>query len=555
MHDILVLNLYKSNLQFTKVSDKHRSAICMKITKVELKEEIDGIQSFMLTGFGDIVILTGVNGSGKTRLLKVICQYIQNLENKDKLEISYIDGNRSEGTYCEANVLHIANYSHYDAVLQSPMGFPPYVIGKAKILLEECNYEETALNALLVIHDMAYGYSEEYRDGVEFKKFQKFAAEHFGIEVGKTDAGIQLFGQDVDGAKLSPGQQYLLRIAIACFFNKNRDDLLIVLDEPEVHLHPDALIKMFEQLKKHFKDRQFWISTHSIDLISYIVSTVERTTILSLEHGNVSLLESVPGGGIDNSIYFQQPHKLPDQYICVRFALKLMINQLSPKSVVVDYGAGNGRLLEQLAMDAPELIAEIQYYAFELSGDKDSTICRRVMRENGICEAHYFDNIKFMKSELRGKASHIFLVNVLHEVLPQEWEKIFLDISELLTEDGMMCIIERETLTAGQVMQGCGLGITANAVEKLFQVCEEKRYLKNEHIAGYLISKKAMENISDQNVKDAVEQIKSDSVSEIERLKSDGTTSDLKSTYDKGIRLAFWLNQYANASLIIENKN
>lgn len=38
------------------------------------------------------------------------------------------------------------------------------------------------------------------------------------------------------------------------------------------------------------------------------------------------------------------------------------------------------------------------------------------------------------------------------------------------------------------------------------------------------------------------------------KLKSDGTTSGLKSTYDKGIRLAFLLNQYANASLITENK-
>lgn len=356
--------------------------------------------------------------------------------------------------------------------------------------------------------------------------------------------------------------------------------MLIILDEPELHLHPDAMIKMFEQLKIHFKDAQFWISTHSIELISYVVSTVEKSTVLCLERGKVSLLRSNSDrvidsllGHTDNSVYLQQFYNLPDQYACIRFALecfykpeaktgkrgdpqqRMIIEQLGPESIVVDYGAGKGRLLEQLAMDAPELINKIQYYVYNLPDDEDSAICKNVMKETGISEEHYFDDIEKLKKELKSKVSHIFLVNVLHEIPPQEWGKIFLNISELLAEYGSMCIIERETLAVGEAPYDCSfLMITKNAVEILFKEYEIKRHLTNKHIVGYVIKKKDMKNVSDQTVKKAVERIKQDSIKEIEGLKADGIVPDLKSRYKKGISLAFWLNQYANASLIIENK-
>ena len=140
----------------------------MKIKKVKLKCEHKGILPFEQDELGDVVILAGENGSGKTRLLNMLGRYIQCLEAQDKIMLWYDDGTGADSIYSTAASLKVANYSHYDAVLQSASKFPPYVIGKAKELLLKCDYEETALNALLVIHDMAYGYSEEFKD---LKKF------------------------------------------------------------------------------------------------------------------------------------------------------------------------------------------------------------------------------------------------------------------------------------------------------------------------------------------------------------------------------------------------
>lgn len=307
----------------------------MKIASIELKEEQNGICPFrrdkLGEKLGDVVILTGANGSGKTRLLDMIRRHLQTLEYKDKLKLTYLDELGMEREYAEAALLQAANYSHYDAVLQLAKKFSPYVIGKAKKLLAECNYEETALNALLVIEDMAYGYSEEFRDGKKFQEFCEFVSDKFDLKIEKTEKGIHLFGLGAEDAKLSPGQQYLLRIAVACFFNDNQDNLLIILDEPELHLHPKAMIHMVEQMRDHFKDTQFWISTHSVELISYVVSAVDDSTVVQLDQGEVSLLRSNSGkiiesllGVRDDNLYLQQFYNLPDQYARIRFAVECL---------------------------------------------------------------------------------------------------------------------------------------------------------------------------------------------------------------------------------------
>lgn len=143
----------------------------MKIKSIKLHQDTDGLKAFKdCLSLENLVLLTGSNGAGKTRLLKVIRRYVEALQSgvpeseiKEKLTVYFQEGEKIELlTKDNAKQIQIINYSHYGAKLQIPNAFSPYVIHKAKEILMECDYEETALNSLLFIEDMAKGYSEEF---------------------------------------------------------------------------------------------------------------------------------------------------------------------------------------------------------------------------------------------------------------------------------------------------------------------------------------------------------------------------------------------------------
>ena len=61
----------------------------MKISSVNLKNPINGLKNINMSQLGDIVVLTGANGAGKSRLLKLLEKAIMNNENRDKVEIIF----------------------------------------------------------------------------------------------------------------------------------------------------------------------------------------------------------------------------------------------------------------------------------------------------------------------------------------------------------------------------------------------------------------------------------------------------------------------------------
>ena len=209
----------------------------MKISLFRLKKKIDGLLEFEMYPLNDIVVLTGANGSGKSRLLKLLERYINNSKNiKDgtvEIHIQKDNGSSNDIILSSENIdkIKIVNYSHFDANLQLPDKFSPYVISKARTVLQSCNYEETALNALLLLYDMAFGYSEEFKDGKDFEKVKSSIDElcSIDIEIQNELHNLKFCTQKIDEMALSPGQQYLLRIAIACFCNKTQDNMIFFL--------------------------------------------------------------------------------------------------------------------------------------------------------------------------------------------------------------------------------------------------------------------------------------------------------------------------------------
>jgi len=270
--------------------------------KIPSEGENEGIKigkrfNGVLSNLNNIVIITGSNGSGKSRFLKLMNKSFQNFKTDERcseicFKISENDSDaETELTKDLAKKFNIINYSHFDAKLQGPENFSPHVIHQAKNKLKDCNYAETALNSLLFLKDLCEGYSEEsnesngYKDLVEFIEFAKELELDFSWD--PCAKSLSIFGRDFNDARLSPGQLYALRIAVACKVHKADENIAFLLDEPETHLHPSLLIKIINQLMHHFENAQFFIATHSLSLISYLTVIREDTTVLFMENGEI----------------------------------------------------------------------------------------------------------------------------------------------------------------------------------------------------------------------------------------------------------------------------
>lgn len=550
----------------------------MKITKFKIKKEINGIKPFVQSELGDFVVLAGSNGSGKTRLIKLIYNAIKKHQTKSEaecVEVQIGDSDKVvENSVYEQLVLPI-NFSHYDAKLQSPSNFTPYVIHKAKDLLTNCNYEETALNSLLFLQDMVTGYSDEFSDGKKFEQFIKFSAENFDLNISKAGTHVKIFGIDIEHSNLSPGQIYLLRIAVACFQNIDNKNLIFFLDEPELHLHPKALIAVIKNLQNKFSTAQFWISTHSLALISYLMVEYSNTTVFHMVKGEINLLRSnseslLEGliGSTNNLFAIRQLLSLPDEYACIKFAVEcfnspsvisakgndpetdLVEENIDSDDVIIDFGAGKGRLLEELN-DSGRDIKKIQYFAYDLN-DQDSNTCKKIMKSYGYDEDNYYNDIEKLKSDLNQKADYILMINVLHEIEPNNWVEIFNNISSLLKEEGHLLIIERDELTIGESPYNNGfLVLTKDGATKLFKNNFTQIVHKNrKHIIKYDIPKNGLDSITKDDVIQCIEAIKHNAIVKIKHLKEKGC---IENNFKKGISLAFWLNQYANATLVLDD--
>lgn len=558
----------------------------MKISSISLEAQTDGLNEFSIPSLGNIVILAGSNGSGKTRLLKLIERYIVSLKNgldskELKLNISSIDNNDEEILTPETvSKIEIVNYSHYDAQLQTSKGYTPYVISKAKDLLRKHDYAETALNALLLLDDMSNGYSSEYKDKSEWERFVQGYATPLNITLTKDVETGQplLFTRKTEIAGLSPGQQYLLRIAVACYCNEKNNNIIFLLDEPELHLHPKAQIDLIKILRDKFPDAQFWISTHSLSLISFITIFDPSTTVLYMENGNTHLFRSNSGdllngliGSENNRFAIRQFMAAPDEYACNRFAIECLtkpnvsdalksnpqnelIKQcLAKNNIIVDFGVGKCRLLEELSNDKKDIIgSSIQYFAYD-KYDTYAEQAKHNMSIYGSSSANYFNDKEALAKKVDGNADYVFMINVLHEIDPKYWIEEFSFIQKLLKEDGKLVIVEREELTVGESPYSNGfLMINEKGAIQLFgkDNCEFIRHSdpKKKHIVKHSINKEGL-GINKEHLVNCINTIIDESIKTIDELKHTEVKNDIDK-FKTGIRLAFYLNQYANANLI-----
>lgn len=553
----------------------------MKIDRVELKESTWGLRPFCMEKLGKAVILVGCNGSGKTRLLKMLERKIKTQGNisdaLDTLQIKYVQEDLGK---------NFLNYSHYDAPLQLPDAFPPHVIATAKERLIASDFDGTTKDVLLYVKSLAMGWEDE-NELTEFNKWvQLLLGDIFALE-GSGEP--RFFTQTLSSMHLSPGQEYLLRMCVALHCKDTTINDILFLDEPETHLHPEVLITVLNKLHEKFANGQIWIATHSIPALS----ALPEADVWYMENGLAKRVGSnskpIVDGLIGGDGYRSKLWKflaLPEVFACNNFASQCLLppdtrpaSQKDPQVEMVadtirataengkplrilDFGAGQGRLLESLYLDELDTskLPELDYYAYDLS-EENKSICCSLMVRHGHKKDGYYNDISRLKQDLASRIDKIFMVNVLHEIDPIFWLVLFGNLVELLDDNGQLVIVEKEELTYGEqpysngflVMEELAMGSLLGRDDFDFA-----RHPDRNDIVRYLIPKEALKNITTESIAAAVECIGKIALDEIRNIQQ--TSIALKKQaqaiqlgFKEGVRLAFYAHQYASANLFLNN--
>ncbi|PUE32368.1 hypothetical protein B9Z35_02160 [Limnohabitans sp. Jir61] len=402
-----------------------------------------------------------------------------------------------------------------------------------------------------------------------------------------------LFEKPISDAFLSDGQKVILQLCVALHAQKSElKNTVFLLDEPENHLHPSAVIDLLKKLYDVAESTQIWVATHSIPLLAYIAS-VEPMSIWYVNDGKVAnagrnpkiVLDSLLGDE-DRIAQLYAFTGLPAQLAAVNYAsesllppqviatgandpqvnqIEKLIRKVATSDIVnlLDYGAGKGRLLQGLAAPLEEasktVATSISYFAFDVYADDKNECLKTISESYQDSESRYFnDDNEFFSSKDEKSIDVVVMCNVLHEIPPQKWLPIFsIDglISRALKDDGYLLIVEDQRIPVGEKAHDYGfLVLDTSQIKTLFCITEAE--MKSDlfcvddrrgdgRLKAHLISKSLLNRITSDSRKAALTQLCQSAKQNIQKLMVS------EPSYANGQIYAFWLQQFANSSLFL----
>lgn len=313
----------------------------MKIISLEIKD-YQPIKSLKMDDLGDVVIIAGANGAGKTRLKDAIVQTLQG-NPVLSMTIQATRPEEEEQKYFGIKILEV-NQGVNNQILTNYISSRKYGLGKyvgslvqidsqrniETIKYNQISYQVTDPDDQETASDWGYQkFTDRWRDFMNYIH-QKVAAHKNKLaeEVQNNQTMIakdilkkfphplekykEIFSQLLPGKELqdinpatprefqykdvneqilsfnslSSGEQEVVKV----IFDVARKEIkhsVIIVDEPELHLHPTLTFKLVETLKTIGNHtNQFIFLTHSADLISTYYSTGDVYFIDSIQTGS-----------------------------------------------------------------------------------------------------------------------------------------------------------------------------------------------------------------------------------------------------------------------------
>ncbi len=428
--------------------------------------------------------------------------------------------------------------------------------------------------------------TEKIQAKADYEKLKEIVKFFLNTSITRTvDGEAMLFGLPLGKSNLSDGQKVLLQFCLAIYSQEAAlKDMILVLDEPENHLHTSILIETIEKLKSAVTNGQIWIATHSVPLLAHfdpsLIWFVEDNKIEHAGKIPEKVLHSLLGG--ENGLgKLQDFINLPAQYATSRFAFECLFEPSAvttgsedPQSYqireallkisnghklrVLDYGAGKGRVISNIvdldSENQEKLTEQIDYIAFDVNNN-DRILCEEaISKAYGSAEKRCFNDLSSLLSQYDKGSFHVVIMcNVLHEIDPKEWLRLFQKdgtISKLLSEDGVLLLVEDHQMPIGEMAYQKGfLVLDTPQLKELFEIKEaDSSFVISDHdskgrLKAHQIAKKSLLNISAKTRIDAI-----NSLSDIAK----GNILSIRNSdkdYKNGKLHGFWTQQFANAQL------
>lgn len=282
----------------------------------------------------DTVVIAGSNGSGKTTLLKVIYSFFQNkslfISKKNNLEIFFENENLNFLQKLDLSfwdILHSwnsyqNNYPNNSSYKEMKNNFS--ILPKVIYVPTEINFEKLETKTSMfskeysflnivdsnVIHDIPsyiasrVTYLANTEENMTMKEVREKVSEEINEIFNILDLDVKLIGlsrdekstplfQNSTGAEfdineLSSGEKQLFLRTLAIKM-LDPEDSIILIDEPEISLHPKWQQKIVKVYEKIGKNNQIIIATHS----PHILGSVPKENIILLsknDNGEVQAL-------------------------------------------------------------------------------------------------------------------------------------------------------------------------------------------------------------------------------------------------------------------------
>lgn len=334
-----------------------------------------------------------------------------------------------------------------------------------------------------------------------------------------------------DLEQMSPGELSLFYLSILLIFIKyNKQDTsktIVLLDEPELHLHPDALIKFMGFLKAEKTIATCCIATHSI----FLIPSLDFYEIIFIKDSEIQPHDSKMYNEIFENIVGK--HENISDYIISRemwqyyrfiaecFCLPNVVDKVNIKDeqflkfnqyvnqiqeaqkniTVLDYGAGSGRLgktIREVEKNGEKRVEYFYYDKYEKKPPKELNCC--IYKD---IEDIYKANQTF---------NCVVLMNVLHEIDVKEWLMIFQNIYNVLEPNGYLLIFEVISLLHGEQPYGDTgyILLGKSEMKKLFMTdsIEIINLKDTDKTNMFIIKRELLKNVCENSIIDALKTLR-----------------------------------------------
>jgi predicted ATPase/SAM-dependent methyltransferase len=601
----------------------------MRITKLDLSCATDqGLKPGIMDHLEGLVVLAGPNGAGKSRILRTVNHALSVDLRKDALSeaknLTAAVANKQIPKEALINLGQLQDRLKWSQYVQIEPEFLPgkvfEFVPKAPALTDhrqlrevEQQNAENSLRRSLGIGNIA-GQALAYIANIYRRAF---AASHQDLVADQAkkvtaldekkslegliedllgqrpdfdlDQQAILFGRPIPAANLSEGQSLLLQMAVALHSQGARlDGLVLLLDEPESHLHPSAIIQTLNRLRKANPTGQIWIATHSVP----VLAALPLESIWYVNQGEASwagrnpeiVLEGLLGGaeGRENVEAFLS---LPAQFANHRFAAECLI---APKPAstgpddpqarqvrefcelaaagtrtpvrILDYGAGQGRLLSAIKerwQGEGQFHESIDYKAFEPFPALSPRLLPNVQAVFGPKGTERVFDTETGLSKIDDKSVDIVVMcNVLHEIPPEQWKKLFGangTVPRLLKPHGRLLILEDMEIPHGELAHRFGFLLLDDAHLHKLMACAEADpegiltiSVRDDRLKVHAIPRSLLGRTTPESTKAALTLLRTTALERIRGIRNEEPSSR------NGRLHALWTQMLANTDLGLE---